>query len=66
MCQRVRLWLAERRTRVRCLLAAWQQRNPPAWVLALVGMAMGICLFLMILAWVGILRLVSYVVKSLR
>ncbi len=66
MRQRARFQLAERFRRVRRVLAIWRRRDPRAWVLALVGMAMGLCLFLMQLAWIGVLRLVAYVVKSLR
>ena len=35
-------------------------------MVALAGMALGLGLFLMMLAWVGALRLVAYVAKSLR
>jgi hypothetical protein len=66
MRQGVGVWLAERRRRVRRLLAIWRRRDPRAWVVALVGMALGLGLFLVMLAWVGALRLVAYVAKSLR
>jgi len=66
MLQRVRFLLAERRRRVRRVLAIWRRRDPKAWVIALVGMALGLGLFLMTLALVGALRLVAYVAKSLR
>lgn len=66
MRQGVGVWLAERRRRVRRLLAIWRRRDPRAWGVALVGMALGLGLFLVMLAWVGALRLVAYVAKSLR
>lgn len=64
MWQRVRFRLAERRRRVRRLLALWRRRDPKAWIVALVGMAMGLGLFLLMLGLVGALRLVAYVAKS--
>ena len=64
MWQRVRFRLAERRRRVRRLLALWRRRDPKAWIVALVGMAMGLGLFLLMLGLVGSLRLVAYVAKS--
>jgi hypothetical protein len=66
MWQRVRFRLAERRRRVRRLLALWRRRDPKAWIVALVGMAMGLGLFLLMLGLVGALRLVAYVAKSLH
>jgi hypothetical protein len=64
MWQRVRFRLAERCRRVRRLLALWRRRDPKAWIVALVGMAMGLGLFLLMLGLVGAFRLVAYVVKS--
>ena len=66
MRQRGRFRLAERYRRVRRLLAIWRRRDPKAWVVALVGMALGLCLFLIQLALLGALRLVAYIAKSLR
>jgi hypothetical protein len=66
MWQRVRFRLAERRRRMRRLLALWRRPDPKAWIVALVGMAMGLGLFLLMLGLVGALRLVAYVVKSVH
>jgi len=66
MRRRVRFRLAERSRRVRRIIAVWRRRDPKPWVVALVGMALGLGLFLMALAWVGALRLLAYVAKLLR
>jgi hypothetical protein len=66
MRRRVRFRLAERRRRMRRVLAIWRRRDPRPSVVALLGMAMGLCLFLFMLALVGLLRLGNYVGKSLR
>jgi hypothetical protein len=59
--QQVRIQLNELCRRVRRLWARWQRRDPPAWVIALVGMAMGLCLLLITLAWLGVLCLLEYI-----
>jgi hypothetical protein len=51
---------------MRRLLALWRRPDPKAWIVALVGMAMGLGLFLLMLGLVGALRLVAYVVKSVH
>jgi hypothetical protein len=66
MRQRTPSQLAQRCRRVRSLLASWRRRDPKAWVVALVGMALGIGVFLLMLAELGVLRLVAYVVQLLR
>ncbi len=66
MLHRIRCRLAELCRRMRRLWAIWQRRDPSAWVVALVGMALGLGLFLMTLLWLRALRLVTCVVKLLR
>jgi len=66
MWQRVRFRLTKRRRRLRRLLAIWRRRDPEPWVVTLVGIAVGLGLFLFMLVWVGTLRLVAYVTKWLR
>jgi hypothetical protein len=66
MRRRFRFWQAEWLHRGRRRLAIWRRRDPRAWVIALVGMALGLVLFLMQLALVGALRVVGHVAKSLR
>ena len=61
-----RFRLAELHRRGRRLLANWRRRNPAPWVVALLGMALGLGLFLFQLALAGTFRFVAYVVKSLR
>jgi hypothetical protein len=66
MLQRLRFRFAERYRRVRRRLAIWQRRDPKAWIIALIGMAMGLVVFLLTLAWVELLRVLHAVAKSLR
>jgi hypothetical protein len=66
MRQRSLFRLAERRRRLRRVLAVWRGREPKPLVIALVGMAMGLSLFLLMLGLVGLLRLLDYVAKALR
>ena len=66
MRQRLRFRLSERWRRLRRLLAIWRRRDPQPWVVALLGMAMGLGLFLMLLAWIAALRLVADLVQLLR
>ena len=66
MLQRLRFRFAERYRRVRRLLAIWQRRDPKAWIIALIGMAMGLVVFVMMLAWVELLHALHAVAKSLR
>jgi hypothetical protein len=66
MWQRVRVRLAERIRRIRRFLAIGRRRDPAAWVLVLAGMALGLCLFLLQFALTAIVRLVAYLVRSLR
>jgi hypothetical protein len=66
MRQRILFRLAERRRRLRRVLAVWRRRDPKPWVIALVGMAMGLSLFLLMLGLVGLLRLLDYVAEALR
>jgi len=66
MRHRFRFRLAERCRRSRRVLAIWRRRDPPPRVVALVGMALGLGLFLVLLAMVGMLRLVAYVATWLR
>ena len=66
MRRRFRLRLAERRRRVRRLLAIWRRRDPKAWIVALMGMVLGLCLFLLQLALTEAFHLLAQVMKSLR
>jgi len=66
MRQRFRFRLAERWDRVRRRLDIWRQRDPQPWIVALAGMAMGLGLLLVLLTWVGSLRMLASVVKWLR
>jgi hypothetical protein len=66
MRQRMSFRLAERSHRARRVLAIWRRRDPKPWVVALVGMALGLGTFLFMLAVVGVLRLAAYVARSLR
>ncbi len=54
----------DRARRLRRFLAIWRRRDPKPWVLALVGMALGLCLFLLQLALIGALRLGAYIARS--
>ncbi len=58
--------LVERGRRVRRIVADWRRRDPQTWVIVLVGLALGLCLFLIQLALVGVFRVVAYLAKSLR
>jgi len=58
--------LAELQRRGRRLLADWRRRDPKPWVVALLGMALGLGILLFQLALVGVLRFVAYVVKAFR
>jgi hypothetical protein len=66
MRQRFRFRLADRCRHVRRVLAIWRRRDPKPWVVALVAISLGLGLFLLMLAWVGALRLLAYVAKWLR
>ena len=66
MRQRFRFRLAERGRHLRRILAIWRSRDPKPWVVALVAVGVGFSLFLVMLAWVGVLRLLSHVAKWLR
>jgi len=66
MRQRFRFRPAERWARVRRSLGIWRQRDPKPWIVALAAMAMGFGLLLVMLTWVGVLRLLASVVKWLR
>ena len=66
MRQRGKSGLVERGRSARRLVEDWRRRDPQTWIIVLVGMAMGLCLFLIQLAMVGALRFVAYVAKSLR
>jgi hypothetical protein len=51
---------------LRRLLAIWRRRDPKPWVLALLGMALGLCLFLLQLALIGALRLGACIARLVR
>jgi hypothetical protein len=63
MLQRILARLAASHRHVRHLMAIGQRRDPKVWIVALLGTALGLGVFLMMLIWVGALRLA---VKSLR
>ena len=63
--QRTLARLAESHRQVRHLMAIGQRRDPKGWVVALLGIALGLGVFLMTLIWVGALRLVVWIAKSL-
>lgn len=62
----IQLRLAELRRRLRRFLATWRLRDPKPWVLALVGMTLGLGLFVLQVALVEIFRFIVCIAKSLR
>jgi hypothetical protein len=63
MRQGFRVRLAEKRRRLRRILAIWRRRDPKPRVVALMAVAMGFALFLFLLAWVGALYVVSHITR---
>ena len=52
--------------RVRRLISVWQSHDPPAWVAALVGMALGLGLFLLALALLAAFSLAGHLSDAIR
>ena len=63
MPRQVRFRLAEHHRRLRRRLTIWRRRDPKPWVVALLGMALGLCLLLPVLAWIGVLRLIARMLR---
>ncbi len=63
---RARLRLSEPLRRLRRRLAIWRRRDPKPWVLVLLGMALGLGLLLIPLAWIGLPSLLAWLVRRLR
>ncbi len=59
MPRQVRFRLTEQRRRLRRRLTIWRRRDPKPWVVVMLGMALGLCLLLPVLAWIGVLRLIA-------
>ncbi len=63
MPRQVRFRLAEQHRRLRRRLTIWRRADPKPWVVVLLGMALGLCLLLPVLAWIGVLRLIARVLR---
>jgi len=63
MPRQVRFRLAEHHRRFRRRLTIWRRRDPKPWVVVLLGMALGLCLLLPVLAWIGVLRLIARMLR---
>src|ERR1700722_4309467 len=66
MCRRGRPRLTERYRRLRRRLAVWRRRDPKPWVVALIGVALGFGLFVLLLSLVALTRIAADVTKPLR
>jgi hypothetical protein len=48
------------------LVASWRNRDPPGWAVALIGMALGLGLFVFALALLGALYLAQELARAIR
>ncbi len=63
---RFQMPFVERYRRMRRRLAVWRRHDPGVWVIVVTGMALGLCLFVLQLALVGLFRVVAHVTRWVR
>lgn len=66
MARGVRGRLAAWERRVRRLVAVSRRRDPKPWVAALIGMVLGMLLFVAMVLWTGVLHILAGIARALR